>query len=200
MIHPTLAELHELAKMKQGNLTPIYREVVADLETPVSAFLKIRKGDYSFLLESVEGGEQIARYSFLGTAPFKVLVTDQDSDDPLIALEEELDKIKYIPHSGLPPFTGGAIGYVGYEAVHHYEPRVPVNDTDPIGIPESMFLLCETIVVFDHLRHRMQVVAHCKLDKDIDEEYAKATERIETIVFNAHTLHLLIQECCRKKK
>jgi anthranilate synthase component 1 len=182
MIHPTLAELHELAKMKQGNLTPIYREVVADLETPVSAFLKIRKGDYSFLLESVEGGEQIARYSFLGTAPFKVLVTDQDSDDPLIALEEELDKIKYIPHSGLPPFTGGAIGYVGYEAVHHYEPRVPVNDTDPIGIPESMFLLCETIVVFDHLRHRMQVVAHCKLDKDIDEEYAKATERIETIV------------------
>ena len=182
MIHPTLAELHELAKMKQGNLTPIYREVVADLETPVSAFLKIRKGDYSFLLESVEGGEQIARYSFLGTAPFKVLVTDQDSGDPLIALEEELDKIKYIPHSGLPPFTGGAIGYVGYEAVHHYESRVPVNNTDPIGIPESMFLLCETIVVFDHLRHRMQVVAHCKLDKDIDEEYAKATERIETIV------------------
>ena len=182
MVHPTLEELRELAKMDQGNLTPIYREVVADLETPVSAFLKIREGDYSFLLESVEGGEQIARYSFLGTAPFKVLVTDQDSNDPLIALEEELDKIKYIPHRGLPPFTGGAIGYVGYEAVHHYEPRVPVNDKDPIGIPESMFLLCETIVVFDHLRHRMQVVAHCKLDEDIDEEYAKATERIETIV------------------
>ena len=182
MIHPTLDEIHEIAKTKQGNLTPIFREVVADLETPVSAFLKIRQDNYSFLLESVEGGEQIARYSFLGTAPSNVLTTDQGSIDPLIALEKELDEINYIPHEGLPPFTGGAIGYVGYEAVHHYEPSVPINDTDPIGIPESMFMLCETIVVFDHLRHRMQVVAHCNLDRDIDEEYTNATERIEKIV------------------
>lgn len=182
MIHPTLDEIREIAKTKQGNLTPIFREVVADLETPVSAFLKIRQDNYSFLLESVEGGEQIARYSFLGTAPSNVLTTDQGSIDPLIALEKELDEINYIPHEGLPPFTGGAIGYVGYEAVHHYEPSVPINDTDPIGIPESMFMLCETIVVFDHLRHRMQVVAHCNLDRDIDEEYTNATERIEKIV------------------
>ena len=182
MIHPTLDEIREIAKTKQGNLTPIFREVVADLETPVSAFLKIRQDNYSFLLESVEGGEQIARYSFLGTAPFNVLTTDQGSIDPLIALEKELDEINYIPHEGLPPFTGGAIGYVGYEAVHHYEPSVPINDSDPIGIPESMFMLCETIVVFDHLRHRMQVVAHCNLDRDIDEEYTNATERIEKIV------------------
>ena len=182
MIHPTLDEIREIAKTKQGNLTPIFREVVADLETPVSAFLKIRQDNYSFLLESVEGGEQIARYSFLGTAPFNVLTTDQGSIDPLIALEKELDAINYIPHEGLPPFTGGAIGYVGYEAVHHYEPSVPINDSDPIGIPESMFMLCETIVVFDHLRHRMQVVAHCNLDRDIDEEYTNATERIEKIV------------------
>ena len=135
MIHPTLDEIREIAKTKQGNLTPIFREVVADLETPVSAFLKIRQDNYSFLLESVEGGEQIARYSFLGTAPFNVLTTDQGSIDPLIALEKELDEINYIPHEGLPPFTGGAIGYVGYEAVHHYEPSVPINDSDPIGIP-----------------------------------------------------------------
>ena len=182
MISPTLEEIRDLAKTKQGNLTPIYREVVADLETPVSAFLKIRQGNYSFLLESVEGGEQIARYSFLGTAPSNVLTTEQGSVDPLIALEKELEQIKYIPHEGLPPFTGGAIGYVGYEAVHHYEPSVPVNDADPIGIPESLFMLCETIVVFDHLRHRMQVVAHCNLDRDIDEEYTNATERIEKIV------------------
>ena len=100
MIHPTLDEIREIAKTKQGNLTPIFREVVADLETPVSAFLKIRQDNYSFLLESVEGGEQIARYSFLGTAPSNVLTTDQGSIDPLIALEKELDEIiVYLSHA-----------------------------------------------------------------------------------------------------
>ncbi|MBI2328307.1 MAG: anthranilate synthase component I, partial [Chloroflexi bacterium] len=100
MYYPTLAEVKKLKK--DGNLVPVYREIVADLETPVSAFLKIKRDGYSFLLESVEGGEQLARYSFIGTEPYRVLsIRGGDKTDPLALIAEELSKYKMVPVSGL---------------------------------------------------------------------------------------------------
>ena len=111
MYYPTLEEVkrHE----KDGNLVPIYREIVADLETPVSAFLKVNRGGLSFLLESVEGGQRLARYSFIGTEPYRVLTTRaDDKTDPLILIAEKLSRYKMVPVSGLPRFSGGAGGYL----------------------------------------------------------------------------------------
>lgn len=185
MFRPSLEEVRELAGSGRGNLVPIFREVTADLETPVSAFLKLRQGHYSFLLESVEGGERLARYSFIGTEPYRVIRTGEGQEytgDPLVPVEHELGQFKLIAVDGLPEFTGGAIGYVGYDAVRHFEPRVAREQADPLGIPEAIFLLSDSMVVFDHLRHTMKLVAHCRLDGDVDAAYLRATERIGEMV------------------
>ena len=166
---PTLEQVRGMAG--RGNIVPVYREVTADLETPVSAFLKVQTGRYSFLLESVEGGERMARYSFIGTQPYRVLRTGPGEEwegDPLVPLEQEISRFKEIAVAGVPAFTGGAIGYVAYEAVRHFEPRVVPPEKDDLGIPEAIFLFCDSMVVFDHIRHTIKVVAHCRLDGDID--------------------------------
>jgi len=184
MLRPTLEEVHAIAQRGEGNLVPIFREVAADLETPVSAFLKVRQGPYSFLLESVEGGERLARYSFIGTQPYRVLKTGEGYDyrgDPLIPLELELAQFKAVAVPGLPAFTGGAIGYVAYDAVRHFEPRVARTKADPLGLPEAMFLFSDTMVVFDHIHHTIKVISHCRLDGDIDSAYRQAAFRIDEI-------------------
>jgi len=137
MYYPTLEEVKK--HKKDGNLVPIYREIVADLETPVSAFLKVNHGGYSFLLESVEGGQRLARYSFIGTEP-----------DPLSLIAEELNKYKIVPVSGLPRFCGGAVGYLAYETVTRFE-EVPSPDHNPLELPESLFMFVDTMLVFDHV-------------------------------------------------
>lgn len=185
MLRPTLDEVREIATSGAGNIVPIYREVTADLETPVSAFLKVQKGPYSFLLESVEGGERMARYSFIGTQPYRVLRTgegQQWTGDPLIPLEQELSRFKEVPIPGVPAFTGGAIGYVAYDAVRHFEPKMARPQADPLGLPEAMFLFCDSMVVFDHIRHTIKVIAHCRLDGDIDAAYRQAAFAIDEIV------------------
>ena len=109
MYKPTLEEVKKLKD--RGNLIPIYRELVADLETPVSAFMKINRGGNSFLLESVEGGERIARYSFIGTEPCKIIKTSaSDKINPLPLIAQEMERYKIVPVSGLPRFSGGARG------------------------------------------------------------------------------------------
>src|SRR5664279_4035569 len=114
MFTPSKAEFLELAK--QGNLIPVYREIIADAETPVSAYQKLQKSGGSFLLESVEGGEHIGRYSFLGTHPRKVIRVDKaDGSDPLELVEKEMAQFKPVTLPGLPRFTGGAVGFLGYE-------------------------------------------------------------------------------------
>ena len=181
---PTLEEARALAGAGRGNLLPVSRELAADLETPVSAYLKVREGDYSFLLESVEGGERLARYSFIGANPRRVIRTgpgEEHEGDPLIPLEAALAGLRAVELPGLPRLTGGAVGYVAYEAVRHFEPRVPANEADPVGIPEAMFLLCDSLVVFDHIRHTIRVVAHCRLDGDVDASYRRAAETIDAI-------------------
>ncbi|HAL48302.1 MAG TPA: anthranilate synthase component I [Dehalococcoidia bacterium] len=183
MYYPTLEQVKQSAG--SANLVPIHREVTADLETPVSAYLKVAKPPYSFLLESVEGGEHIGRYSFIGTEPTKVFKTGEGEEygavDPLIPIEEELSKYRLAEFPDSERFNGGAVGYVSYDAVRYFE-RLPTPDHDPTGVPESIFMLTSTFVVFDHLRHRIRVVSHAFLDGDVDAAYAAAVERIDEIV------------------
>ncbi len=185
MYTPTLEQARDLAK--QGNLIPVYREISADMDTPVSAYLKVTRGPYSFLLESVEGGERWARYSFIGTEPFKVLRTGvpgskQASADPLTLIEKELAGVKLVHVPGLPRFHGGAVGYLAWEAIRHFEPRVPVIAKDRLSVPEAIFLFTDTIVVFDHLLHKMLVVSHMRTDGDIEVAYRAAIEKIDRLV------------------
>ncbi len=180
MYYPTLDEVREMSE--RVNLVPIYREIAADLDTPVSAFLKIARGSYSFLLESVEGGERLARYSFIGTQPYTVLRSEQGEGDPLVAIERELNKYRLGRVAGLPPFHGGAVGYLSYETVRYFE-ELPSPDVDPLGLPESVFMFADTILVFDHLKHRIKVVSHARLDGlNADKAYKGAVERIDSLV------------------
>jgi len=180
MYYPTLDEVHRLHK--HGNLVPVYREIVADLDTPVSAFLKIARGDHSFLLESVEGGERLARYSFIGTEPSLVLKPSADNPtDPLLLIEKELSKFRLAPIEGLPRFHGGMVGYMGYEVARYFE-TLPSPDHDPLGLPEFLLMLADTLLIFDHLTHKIKIVSHVYLDDDVDAAYRQATDKIDNLV------------------
>ena len=177
---PSREELHGLAAAGEGNLAAIYREVRADLETPVSAYLKVARGDYSFLLESVEGGERMGRYSFIGTEPYRVSALDHEDGDPLSVIENEIAQFRPVPAPGLPRFHGGAVGYIGYEAVGHFE-RVPQPETDALGVPESWLMFTDTLLVFDHVLHTIKVISHARLDGDVDAAYDAAVAKIERL-------------------
>jgi len=179
MYYPTLSEVRELKRV--GNLVPIYREIAADLDTPVSAYLKTARGPYSFLLESVEGGERLARYSFIGSEPYLVLKAGGERDDPLLGVEKELGKYRLASVPGLPRFHGGAVGYLSYEVVRHFE-ELPSPDSDPLGLAESLFMFADTVLVFDHLTHKIKVVSHAHLDGDVEEAYLEAVKRIDSLV------------------
>ena len=180
MYYPTLEEVKK--REKRGNILPIYREIVADLETPVSAFLKINRGGHSFLLESVEGGEQLARYSFIGTEPYRVLIADgEGKTDPLSLVAAELGKYEMVPVAGLPRFCGGVVGYLAYETATRFE-ELPSPDQDPLGLPESLFMFVDTMLVFDHVTHKIKVLSHVHLDGDVEEAYQQAVDRIDDLV------------------
>jgi len=180
MYYPTLDEVRRLKK--RGNLVPIYREIVADLDTPVSAFLKIARGNHSFLLESVEGGEHLARYIFIGTEPSLILKARDDSPtDPLLLIEKELSKFRLAPTAGLPRFHGGMVGYLGYDVARYFE-RLPSPEHDPLGLPEFILMLADTLLVFDHLTHKIKIVSHAHLDDDVDTAYLQATHKIDSLV------------------
>jgi anthranilate synthase component 1 len=175
---PSLEQVKELAK--QGNLIPIYRDILADLETPVSAYLKVARGDYSFLLESVEGGERLARFSFIGTDPYLVLREDGGCD-PLIDVENELSKYTLVALPGLPRFHGGAVGYLAYDGVRHFE-RLTMPEDDPLGLPEGVFMFNDTLLVFDHLHHKIRVISHVHVQSDVENAYDEAIAKIERLV------------------
>ena len=182
--YPPLEEVKELSG--QGNLVPLYREINGDLETPVSAYLKIAQPPYSFLLESVEGGERLARYSFIGTEPLHVIKTGPGQPDgevdPLVLIQEMLGKFTHVPVQGLPRFHGGAVGYLAYDAVRYFE-RVPTPAKDSLGLPEALFLFVDTLLVFDHVRHKIKVVTHIHLDGGtVEAAYQEAVGRIEGLV------------------
>ncbi|MFW6075527.1 MAG: anthranilate synthase component I [Chloroflexota bacterium] len=195
-----LDEVADLAD--RGNVIPIYREIIADLETPVSAYLKLASGPYSFLLESVEGGQSIARYSFVGTDPYLVVRLEDGVahanqngykqqipyDDPLNALESFLAPYKAVPVPGLPRFLGGAVGYLSYESVRYFE-TLPTAENDPNGFPDGVYMFVDSMVVFDHLERRMKVVSHVHVDPEgsLEEAYDDAIERIEYLASRLHT-------------
>ncbi|HUY60399.1 MAG TPA: anthranilate synthase component I, partial [Candidatus Dormibacteraeota bacterium] len=169
---PTLDEVRLLAQ--DYDCIPVVVEVLADCDTPVSALLRLGPGPSSFLLESVEGGERWARYSFLGR-DFAQTLRFQDGvcthqrgahtetlpyDDPLAVVDRIVSDRRVAPVAGLPPrFHGGAIGYLAYEAAGRYE-RMPVAARDPLAVPEAWFGVAETVVIFDHLAHRLLLVTH----------------------------------------
>lgn len=195
MYKPSLEQFRELAR--RGNLIPVYREVLADTETPVSAFLKAGAGDYAFLLESVEGGEKVARHSFIGSQPFLVfeskgdLVTLRRDDgeekrtlaqgqDVLSALEELMGQYRFVPAPGLPRFSGGAVGYIGYDVVRFIE-RLPRQAEDDLGLPDSILVLTDTCLIFDHVRHRLAILSNALVEGDPDAAFDSAVEKIEAL-------------------
>ena len=186
MYYPSLAEVQALAGAGQGNLVPVYRPINADLETPVSAYMKVARPPYSFLLESVSGGERLGRYSFIGTEPYRVVKTGRGEArgeiDPLVPVQEEMGQYRLIPIEGLPRFHGGGVGYLAYDSIRYFEPRVPPMPADPQGLPESVFMFADTLLVFDHLRHDIKVVSHVRLDGDVEQAYTEATRKIDDLV------------------
>ncbi len=180
MYYPTIEEVKK--RSKEGNLIPVYREIIADLETPVSAFLKISQGGYSFLLESVEGGQRLARYSFIGTEPYRVLSTrGEDKVNPLPLIAEELNKYKIVSVGDLPRFCGGAVGYLGYETVTRFE-NLPSPSSDPLEIPESLFMFVDTMLVFDHITHTIKVLSYVHTGGDIEKSYQEAVAKIDSLI------------------
>ncbi len=169
----------------KANLVPIYREINADMETPVSAYLKVANRPYSYLLESVEGGERMARYSFIGADPQKVIKTGAGEElgeiDPLVPVEEMLSEYKLADVDYLDKFNGGAVGYIAYDAVRYFE-ELPSPEADPLDLPESIFMLSTTYLVFDHIRHKIKVVSHAHLRGDTKRAYTEAVGRIEEVI------------------
>ena len=189
--------LDEVASLSSdGNVIPVYRELIGDLETPVSAFLKLNDGPYSFLLESVEGGQTLGRYSFIGADPYLTVRLEDGVahanqagykqaltyNDPLVALQSFLSPYKAVNVPGLPRFLGGAVGYLSYESVRYFE-DVPVARRDPNGYPDGTYMFVDSMVVFDHVERRMKVVSHVHTDEDkpLDVSYQEALDRIERI-------------------
>jgi anthranilate synthase component 1 len=169
----------------------IVRELSADLETPISIYMKLRGQGPSFLLESVEGGERIARYSFIGVRPRaqyilrgnQVQIIEPGSErtvplpedlDPTYFLQEEMSRFHTVSQPGLPRFIGGLVGYLGYEAVRHFEPRLK-SHIQTAGAPDGMYLLADTVVAFDHARRSLSLIANV-LDGDVEAAERKLDE------------------------
>ena len=182
-MQPSLEEVKAL--QSQGNVIPVYKSVIADFLTPVSAFLKLeRERSHAFLLESVEGGERIARYSFLGGNPF--LVTRYRDAQPanfFQNLRSTMERFKSVKLPNLPPFTGGAVGYFGYDMVRTIE-EIPNTTVDDLGVDDAVLMFYKTILAFDHLRHQIHIISNIFVDEtqeSIEVQYQKAVEEIQQI-------------------
>jgi anthranilate synthase component I len=196
MIFPDFDEFCHLAK--QGNFIPVYQEWVADLETPVSAWYKICAGQpYNFLLESVEGGETIGRYSFLGCDPVWILQAKGDkitqtfrdrtikefSGDPFTALHSCLQPIHPVKLPQLPPGIGGLFGYWGYELINWIEPTVPIYSADDQNVPDGIWMQFDNIIIFDQVKRKIWAIAYADLrDQDLETAYQLASDRVKLLV------------------
>ncbi len=186
------------ALAREGNLIPVYRDIVADLDTPVSAFYKLADSPYAFLLESVEGGERIGRWSFLGVDPVLVIRTKDrrvsivsdggteqhtlgDGEDPLHVIEAAMGAGRLVPHGDLPPFVGGAVGFMGYDLVRFFE-RLPDQTEDDLDLPDVCFMLADTSVVFDRVLNRVKVMSMARVNGDVDAAYEAACTRVDALV------------------
>tara|TARA_B110001454_G_scaffold4318_1_gene3984 strand:+ start:2040 stop:3530 length:1491 start_codon:yes stop_codon:yes gene_type:complete len=174
-------------KAEKFNLIPVFKEIRADLETPLSIYIKLTKNNYSFLLESITGGENLARYSIIGTDPRKIIKTGKDEDygeiDPLNLIKAEMDSYTVPVNKEFPVFTGGAVGYLAYETISYFEKTVLKNNNSSLEVPESIFMITDSIVVFDHVKQTMFIVNYAKIDKekDIEAIYKNSLEKINQI-------------------
>ena len=196
-VKPSAEEFVELAQM--GNVVPVYAQLAADFETPVSAFLKLRDSGYAFLFESAESTDASGRWSIVGTQPRWIFTSREDEvtiqrgsksetrprqGDVLEELERLMAGYRPVTHGSAPPFFGGAVGYVGYDATSQFEPSISQTPPDDLDLPESIFFLADTLVVFDHKLRRLLVVANAMLGEagSIDEAYALAVGRVGAVI------------------
>lgn len=194
MLYPELDEFKKLSE--KGNLIPLYKEILADTDTPVTAFLKLG-GTPSFLLESVEGGEKWARYSFIGSRPSKIIKGSGNtveiieggkkprvfkSENPINLLKDEISAYRPVESTGLPRFFGGLVGYIGYDMVRFFEP-VPTGTKEGLDLPDFFFMLTDTMLIFDSLKQKIKVVSSAHVNKKGPEEaYRKAVKKIDAII------------------
>ena len=164
---------------RNGNVVPVYTDLLADLETPVSAFAKLRGNQPAFLLESVEGGENVSRFSFIGCNPRKIISAKPGDPDPLKAIEAELAGYKPVDVPGLPPFTGGAVGYLGYEFIHSVEKTVPLAKQDELGVPMMWFMLCDSVLAFDRAHQTLRLIVNAHVGTDAGAAYAAACAELQ---------------------
>lgn len=168
---------------EKGDLVPVYQVLPADLETPVSVFFKLfRDTEPAFLLESVEGGEQVGRYSFIGVEPRKILRPSiAPGEDALAEIKAELEQYNPVNLPDLPRFVGGAVGFLGYDLIGQIE-RMPHNAPDVNHLPECLFMVFDTLVIFDHVKTQLIVLSNAYKTGDVAADYQAAVERIEGIV------------------
>jgi anthranilate synthase component 1 len=194
MIFPSFTEFKE--KLKNGNLVPIWTEILADFDTPVSALRKIETGDYAFLLESVEGGEKWGRYSFLGTEP-SVVIRSKESNieimengkvvkrqgNPIDSLREVLSRYTPVVNRDLPRFHGGAVGYFGYDVVRFVE-KLPEIAKDDLKLWDSVFMITDSVLVFDNITNKLKIISNAYVSKpnEAKRAYRAAVEKIENLI------------------
>jgi len=199
---PDFAQFKKLAK--KGNVIPVYEEILGDLETPVSAYLKVARGDFSCLLESVESQENIGRYSFLATQPSMIFETKGShvtvrkagrrgykvirstvSDDPLGELRSVMGGLRFVPVDGLPRFCGGLIGYMGYDMVRFFE-RIPDKNPDDLKVADSLFMFSDTLLIFDHVNRKIKVVVNAlpegSTNAQVRAAYARSRRKINDML------------------
>ena len=196
-VEPSLAAFEAFSK--QGNVVPVFTQLAADFETPLSAYLKIRDTKHSFLLESAEATDKGGRWSIVGSGPKRIFsakgkeitITEGSKsytivapDDVLAALEREMTPFHPVTNPALPPFSGGMVGYLAYDAVRQFEPTLGDSPPDSLGVPDALFMLADTLLVFDHRLRRLQIIANAFLDEHSSpaEAYAAASGRIESII------------------
>jgi anthranilate synthase component 1 len=193
---PTLEEFRELAR--RANVIPVFVELVADGETPVSAFKKLNRGGYSFLFESTEKNDVSGRFSFVGIEPRMVIqsygrdisiVQDdveqqfETTTDPVDEVRKLMARYQFVSHPELPRFAGGSVGFLGYEAIRFFEPKVPVARDDDLRLPEMLFMLTGSVVVFDHRLRSLKIVVNAFLeDGPVEKIYASAARSIDLIL------------------
>src|SRR2546423_2227520 len=179
-ISPSREEFHELAK--RGNLIPLVVDLVADVETPVSAFAKIDNGNPCFLFESAERNEESGRFSFIGFDPLVLFNSADCKSDPLTQLQQVLSRFQFVAPSDVPHFLGGAVGYIGYDVVRFFEPTVPIHPGDDLKIPEMMFMIPRMLLVFDHKFRKLRLIynAHIENKTPADKAYERAEADLKT--------------------
>src|SRR5215216_6237915 len=177
---PSLDETRELAR--EHTLVPLRHTFIADCETPVSAYLKLRGDGPSFLLESAEQGQRVGRWSFLGFRPRAVIRLERGRHpDPYRQVDEELARYRIAPLEGLPPFAGGAVGMFGYDLARSSEPTIGAPNPDETAMPELAVMVTDVLLAFDHLRHEVTVLANVVALGDVERAYDEAAAAIADV-------------------